>query len=208
MFRSFILDLLAIVYIRNILYVRLILVPVTVILSFVLSFFFFFFFKQKTAYEMRISDWSSDVCSSDLFVLVALAAVGVFVVLLLQRSLISSTRKAVPETMGELFLGYRDLIGTPRGQRTYGYVFVNSIFHSGVFTWLGVYFEQRYGLGPVGIGVALLGYGIPGFLFGPLIGRAADRWGRARLLPIGLGLGALGAATLFSTVPCYSRLWP
>src|SRR3546814_7242945 len=27
-----------------------------------------FFFKQKTAYEMRISDWSSDVCSSDLFV--------------------------------------------------------------------------------------------------------------------------------------------
>src|SRR3546814_7652455 len=37
---------------------------------FVLMFFFFFsvffFFKQKTAYEMRISDWSSDVCSSDL----------------------------------------------------------------------------------------------------------------------------------------------
>src|SRR3546814_10549604 len=31
-----------------------------------LCFFFFFFFKQKTAYEMRISDWSSDVCSSDL----------------------------------------------------------------------------------------------------------------------------------------------
>src|SRR3546814_10187645 len=30
---------------------------------------FFFFFKQKTAYEMRISDWSSDVCSSDLFAL-------------------------------------------------------------------------------------------------------------------------------------------
>src|SRR3546814_7309251 len=29
-------------------------------------FCFFFFFKQKTAYEMRISDWSSDVCSSDL----------------------------------------------------------------------------------------------------------------------------------------------
>src|SRR3546814_10638314 len=28
--------------------------------------FIIFFFKQKTAYEMRISDWSSDVCSSDL----------------------------------------------------------------------------------------------------------------------------------------------
>src|SRR3546814_9144621 len=32
----------------------------------VLGYCFFFFFKQKTAYEMRISDWSSDVCSSDL----------------------------------------------------------------------------------------------------------------------------------------------
>src|SRR3546814_17566873 len=30
------------------------------------NFLIFFFFKQKTAYEMRISDWSSDVCSSDL----------------------------------------------------------------------------------------------------------------------------------------------
>src|SRR3546814_1841304 len=37
----------------------------------------FFFFKQKTAYEMRISDWSSDVCSSDLATTVAQAAPGV-----------------------------------------------------------------------------------------------------------------------------------
>src|SRR3546814_2551127 len=37
----------------------------------------FFFFKQKTAYEMRISDWSSDVCSSDLdAALQLLGAVG------------------------------------------------------------------------------------------------------------------------------------
>src|SRR3546814_3138126 len=35
--------------------------------------FYFFFFKQKTAYEMRISDWSSDVCSSD-FTALAVAA--------------------------------------------------------------------------------------------------------------------------------------
>src|SRR3546814_5928041 len=37
----------------------------------------FFFFKQKTAYEMRISDWSSDVCSSDLEGAVAEAVVEV-----------------------------------------------------------------------------------------------------------------------------------
>src|SRR3546814_3050843 len=43
---------------------------------------FVFFFKQKTAYEMRISDWSSDVCSSDLIVVEDLDAeqgVAVFV---------------------------------------------------------------------------------------------------------------------------------
>src|SRR6184192_4935252 len=33
----------------------------------IIFFFVFFFFKQKTAYEMSIGDWSSDVCSSDLF---------------------------------------------------------------------------------------------------------------------------------------------
>src|SRR3546814_8113879 len=36
----------------------------------------FFFFKQKTAYELRISDWSSDVCSSDLLGLVGSKAQG------------------------------------------------------------------------------------------------------------------------------------
>src|SRR3546814_6493115 len=36
---------------------------------------FFFFFKQKTAYEMRISDWSSDVCSSDLLLATGLSPI-------------------------------------------------------------------------------------------------------------------------------------
>src|SRR3546814_2316462 len=39
---------------------------INIVSVFVLGIVFFFFFKQKTAYEMRISDWSSDVCSSDL----------------------------------------------------------------------------------------------------------------------------------------------
>src|SRR3546814_6346171 len=40
-----------------------------------LLFFVVFFFKQKTAYEMRISDWSSDVCSSDLRMVLTLTPV-------------------------------------------------------------------------------------------------------------------------------------
>src|SRR3546814_17705980 len=41
-----------------------------------LVFLFFFFFKQKTAYELRIIDWSSDVCSSDLVALDLAASAG------------------------------------------------------------------------------------------------------------------------------------
>lgn len=92
--------------------------------------------------------------------------------------------------------GYQHLLASPRGQPTYAYVFLNAIFHSGVFTWLGLYFARRYGLGQVGIGLALLGYGVPGFLLGPVIGRAADRWGRRWLLPAGVGLAAVSGALL------------
>jgi len=136
-----------------------------------------------------------------LFLLVGIAGVGVLLLLLPHRGSIGTGARPAAGSVGDLFRGYRDLLGTSRGRRTYGYVFLNSIFHSGVFTWLGVYFERRYSLGPIGIGLALLGYGIPGFLFGPAIGRMADRLGRGRLLPIGLGLGALAAAALILDLP-------
>src|SRR3546814_4070299 len=44
-----------------------------------------FFFKQKTAYEMRISDWSSDVCSSDLRAWAPGAAEGTFLAEMLRQ---------------------------------------------------------------------------------------------------------------------------
>src|SRR3546814_8633295 len=52
---------------------------VLVLIALFVLFCFFFFFKQKTAYEMRISDWSSDVCSSDLLEekLASLRAMGI-----------------------------------------------------------------------------------------------------------------------------------
>src|SRR3546814_2697617 len=49
-------------------------ISILLILYIVCLFFVFFFFKQKTAYEMRISDWSSDVCSSDLTFIAPLLA--------------------------------------------------------------------------------------------------------------------------------------
>src|SRR3546814_4938767 len=57
--------------------------------------YFFFFFKQKTAYEMRISDWSSDVCSSDLHVPLSLEAQ------LEARALMMSTNNILSPANGE-----------------------------------------------------------------------------------------------------------
>src|SRR3546814_2052318 len=56
---------------------------------------FFFFFKQKTAYEMRISDWSSDVCSSDLVVGIGLQHVFRD----LQYLLVGQARKAAENVL-------------------------------------------------------------------------------------------------------------
>jgi len=136
-----------------------------------------------------------------LFVVVGAAGAGLLLVLLPYRAVIAATVQPVTGTLRDLLRGYADLLRSPRGQRTYGFVFVNSMFHSGVFTWLGVNFEQKYHLGAVGIGLALLGYGVPGFAFGPVIGRAADRWGRARLIRLGLFLSALAAAALLLDFP-------
>jgi predicted MFS family arabinose efflux permease len=97
--------------------------------------------------------------------------------------------------------GYLALLRLARARRTYGYVGFNAVLHSGIYTWLGLYLHQRFGLGPVGVGLGLLGYGVPGFLLGPLIGRLADRYGRARLIPTGVAVGALAAFGLAAPAP-------
>src|SRR3546814_916194 len=70
---------------------------------------FFFFFKQKTAYEMRISDWSSDVCSSDLRTIALGSTDG------LKRNLVAeNTGRAVSVPVGAATLGrIMNVLGEP-----------------------------------------------------------------------------------------------
>ena len=135
-----------------------------------------------------------------LFVGVAVATTVIFG-LLLRHAAVLGSRSAHLLSFSGVFAGYRSLLQNARGTRTYVYVLLNSVFHSGVFTWLGLYFAQRYRLGDIGIGLALLGYGVPGFLLGPVIGRAADRWGRRWLVPTGLAISAFAAAALMLDAP-------
>lgn len=134
------------------------------------------------------------------------SALGVIVLLALLpfKSLIggaANTGNGIKPSLGAILSGYKSLLSSARGARTYLYVFINAVFHSGIFTWLGFYFAKRYGLGEIGIGLALLGYGIPGLLLGPVIGRLADRFGRNRLIPIGLLIAGASAAALALDLP-------
>lgn len=136
-----------------------------------------------------------------LFLGVSGLAIAVLLILLRYRELLQGSLGERHAGYRQIMGGYWRLLGSGRGRRTYGYVLLNAVFHSGVFTWLGLYFANRYHLGEIGIGLALLGYGIPGFLFGPFVGRAVDRWGRSRLLPAGLAIAGASAATLALHLP-------
>ena len=125
---------------------------------------------------------------------------AVLVGLWLQRALLPASA-GLRTPMTALLLAFGELLRVRRARRTYGYVLFNGVFHSGVFTWLGLYFSRRYDLSEVGIGLAILGYGIPGFLLGPTIGRLADRWGRSHLIPIGVAVSGAAAASLALDVP-------
>ena len=105
--------------------------------------------------------------------------------------------------VSELLQGYKALLTSVRGSKTFTFIFFNGLFHGGVFSWLGYYLTQRYQLDDAGIGRALLGYGIPGMLLGPVFGRLTDYLGRNRIIPFGL---LIAAACAFALVPKFP-LW-
>src|SRR3546814_1527174 len=83
---------------------------------------YFFFFKQKTAYEMRISDWSSDVCSSDLAGIIAfsksvareIGSRGITVNVVAPGFIDTDMTRALPEESKQALLGQK--IGRASGR--------------------------------------------------------------------------------------------
>ncbi|MEG4418983.1 MFS transporter [Microcoleus sp. LAD1_D5] len=101
----------------------------------------------------------------------------------------------------QIFRGYSQILATFRGKRTYAYVLWNGIYHSGVYTWLGLYLSQRYSMDALSIGLNILGYGIPGLLLSSFIGQAVDRWGRRWLVPAGLVMAAVAGIAMIFEIP-------
>lgn len=131
-----------------------------------------------------------------LFIAVALLSAAVLATIVASAALPRLARAAVVASWTSVARGYATLLHSGRARRTYAYVLLNAILQSGVFTWLAVYLHRRFGLDETGIGLVLLGYGVPGLLLGPVIGRLADRFGRARIIPVGIALTGLCALAL------------
>ncbi|PWG80562.1 MFS transporter [Pararcticibacter amylolyticus] len=126
-----------------------------------------------------------------LFAGVAAIGLVIFALILMQQKNIFARTEAVAKTKDNILLSIRDILSAGRARRTYFYVLFNGMFHSGIFAWLGYFFYKNYGLNEFQIGLALLGYGIPGLLLGPLLGRLADRYGRNKIIPVGLSLSGV-----------------
>lgn len=115
----------------------------------------------------------------------------IFILIMVKQKTIFGDGSVEERTKDNILLSFRSILSTGRAKSTYFYVLFNGMFYSGIFTWLGYFFYTNYGLNQFHIGLALLGYGIPGLLFGPLLDKLADHYGRNKIIPIGLSLGAV-----------------
>ncbi|SJZ38694.1 Predicted arabinose efflux permease, MFS family [Sediminibacterium ginsengisoli] len=131
-----------------------------------------------------------------MFWTVAAVGVCILIILILYSKKLYHKNDSNYGSFRTMFTSFKEIYWQPRGRKTYLFVLFNGMFHSGVFSWTGYYFYKNYQLDEREIGFALLGYGIPGLLLGPLLGKLADKFGRNRIIPIGILTGALSAIFL------------
>ncbi|QIH37116.1 MFS transporter [Sphingobacterium sp. DR205] len=131
-----------------------------------------------------------------LFWIVAGMGLFILVIFLYTRQNFIQKQNNNAIILKSIFFEYYCILKTQRGRRTYIFVLLNSMFHSGIFAWTGYYFFSNYHLNEKGVGLALLGYGIPGLILGPFLGKMADRYGRNKIIPIGITIGAISVLLL------------
>jgi predicted MFS family arabinose efflux permease len=131
-------------------------------------------------------------------------ACGFFIIAILLGQRIKSRIHRKRRPYRSIASEYLCILDAPRGGRTMVFIFCNAIFQGGVFAWLGLLIANRYHLGDIGIGIVLLGYGLPDLFFGGVIGGWADRYGRRYVIPTGFLLA--GVCALFLALPISSLL--
>jgi predicted MFS family arabinose efflux permease len=120
--------------------------------------------------------------------------------------IIKSTKSALKwarklTSFDQVIREYLVVLKAPRGGRTVAFIFCNGAFHGGIFAWLSLLLISRYHLHDTGIGLALLGYGLPGIFFGTVLGKWGDRYGRSYVVPAGIIWAAICAFLLIPQSP-------
>ena len=149
------------------------------------------------AYLNPIIGWRNE------FIITGILCLLIFGIAMVFSNVFKSQLSAISIPVKEIITSSFKLLRYGQGKKLYPYIFLNGVFHSGIFSWLGYYFVNRYGLNDQQIGLALLGYGIPGMFLGVSIGKAADRSGRKNLTSIGLAAGAVSVMVMSFKVPLW-----
>lgn len=136
-----------------------------------------------------------------LFRIVAGLGIIILAILIFNRTNFSQKQNKNTLQVRSMLSEYCTILKLGRARRTYTFVLLNSMFHSGIFAWTGYFFFKNYHLTERGVGLALLGYGIPGLLLGPFLGKMADKFGRNRIIPIGITVGAISTLLLAMHYP-------
>jgi len=136
-----------------------------------------------------------------LFWIVAGLGIIILGILVINRGNFSQKQNESTLRVKMMLYEYYNILKLSRARRTYIFVLLNSMFHSGIFAWTGYFFFSNYYLTERGVGLALLGYGIPGLLLGPFLGKMADKFGRNRIIPIGITVGAISTLLLAMQYP-------
>lgn len=118
-----------------------------------------------------------------------------------QRHLLETNQPSVRLTLHEFIRSYVYLLKSKKGKLIYGYIFLHGAFHSGIYTWLGLYLIENYHLEQKQIAMALLGYGISGLFTAPIIGRLSDSYGSKTILIIGLMIASFSSLVLIFSPP-------
>jgi predicted MFS family arabinose efflux permease len=149
------------------------------------------------AYLNPVIGWKAE------FVITGILSGCVFLFALLKPEIFGIRQKKPPVGLKKIINNSAQLLTSRDGKTVYSFIFLNGLFHSGIFAWLGYYFTVKYHLGDQGIGIALLGYGLPGMLMGVSIGKAADRFGRNKIIPLGLVIGAVMVFIMIFKIPLW-----
>ena len=135
------------------------------------------------------------------FVFLAVLCVALFAGLNQQLDSFLTEKTRSTLDLYTLYRKCRMLLRKETGRKIYGFIFLNGIFHSGLFVWISYYFSVTYQFDNRATGLALLLFSLPGLLMAIAIATATERYGRTKIIFAGMFLISLTIGLLIIKAP-------